>query len=148
MEEKILCTKSKTHVKELTDGEILLGSTSLTALLCATLIPLEEQATFVSYIFYAIFALFGVLTGCVIASHVIFSRMPEVLLTLTTLEYVTDQVSGQKIYIRDILEVTVKNKKNNYGHEYNFDTITIRSEFGKITLKNAENICNAKEIWI
>lgn len=77
-----------------------------------------------------------------------FYRMPEVLLTLTTLEYVTDQVSGQKIYIRDIPEVTVKNKKNNYGHEYNFDTITIRSEFGKITLKNAENICNAKEIWI
>lgn len=41
MEEKILCTKSKTHVKELIGGEILLGSTSLTALLCATPIHLE-----------------------------------------------------------------------------------------------------------
>lgn len=146
MEEKILCTKGKGHFNELIGGEILFGLTALTMLLCAILIPLEESVTYISYIFYALFVLFGVMTSCIVASHVKFSRMPEVYLKLTDPEYVTDLVNGQKIYIRDIREVTVKHNKNKYGREYNFGTIIIRSEYGKITLKNAENLRETKEI--
>lgn len=140
-----LCRKGKGHRYELIAGEIFFGLAALAMLLCAVLIPLEENVTYISYIFYGIFALAAAMTAFVAAKHIAFERLPEFLSKITDDGFLRDNYNSVAIRLTDVKEVSFKNNKDKYGREYSFGTLIIVTNSHTYKIKYAENPRGAKE---
>ncbi len=145
MQVEKLCRKGKGHRYELIAGEIFFGLTALAMLLCAVLIPLEENVTYISYIFYGIFALAAAMTAFVAAKHIAFERLPEFLLERSGDEYLRDNYNAVAIRLTDVKEVSFKYNKDKYGREYSFGTLIIVTNSHTYKIKYAEDPRGAKE---
>lgn len=137
--------KGKGHRYELIAGEIFFGLAALAMLLCAVLIPLEENVTYISYIFYGIFALAAVMTAFVAAKHIAFERLPEFLSEITDDGFLRDNYNSVAIRLTDVKEVSFKYNKDKYGREYSFGTLIIVTNSHTYKIKYAENPRGAKE---
>lgn len=140
-----LCRKGKGHRYELIAGEVLFGLTASAMLLCAVLIPFEEDAMYVKYIFYGIFAVAAVFALVTVAAHVRFEKLPAFLLERADADFLRDNYNDTAIRLIDISEVAYKYYKDKYGREYSFGTLVVTTDSRTYRIKYAEDLREAKD---
>lgn len=143
--EETLCGKGRGKVWDYVGGEIFFGLAAVAMLLVTVLLPLEEDVSYIRYIFGALFVLMLAAVAAVVYGHVVFARLPDCLLKRIDRTTLWDAYNRRYIKIGDITEVRAECAKNKYGKPYSFGTLTIVTKQGICRIKHADNPSLAKE---
>lgn len=145
MAEEIICKKGRGHFWDFVCGEIFLGLATMSMLLVAVLLPLEEEVAYIRYIFAGLTVIAAWFLCVVVYGHIIFARLPDCLLKKVDFVTLLDRFNRRYIKLQEIQEVRADYAKNKYGKPYSYGTLTLVTAQGSFKIKNVDNPSAAKQ---